>query len=160
MHISTFSSATLIVIVLLGSVSAYLYMDNLDIRNRYTNLASKIDEISNQVNTLVDYGNGTRLWYNSTLVPLGSSLLNATAMITDQAVEYGGEDLGVFVTGIGGVGTLNEKTNHYWLWWRFDQSSGEWLIGNQGANQYIPVDGDVLAWLYEDTLKYPKVRKP
>jgi hypothetical protein len=42
-----------------------------------------------------------------------------------RSVEYIGSDMGVFVTGIGGVGAKIVKKGHYWLWWRFDRAQGQ-----------------------------------
>ncbi len=153
-------SATLLILLLLTScLTVYFYLDSMDARRRYNTLISELEEVSVEVNLLIDYGNGSRVWNNRNLLPIGSTLLNATLKVA-CSVDYVGGEYGVFVNGIDGVGTTITKKGYYWLWWRYDRYSREWVLGETGADSYIISRGDILAWLYEDTSNYPNIRKP
>lgn len=157
--LSTLSVILLILVVLLGALSVYFYLESAEMRSRCNYLLTELKSVSLEVDLLIDYGNGSMVWHNKTVLPIGASLLNATLKVS-RSVEYIGSDMGVFVNGIDGVGTKIVKKGYYWLWWRFDKEKGEWVLGETGADQYIVKRGEVLAWLYEDTSSYPNVRKP
>ncbi|MEM3510693.1 MAG: hypothetical protein QW158_03190 [Nitrososphaerales archaeon] len=157
--LSALSVVLLILLVLSSGLSVYFYLDSVDVKSRYNYVLSELRGVAFEVDLLIDYGNGSLVWHNNTLLPIGSSLLNATLKVS-RSVEYLGSDMGVFVNGIDGVGTKVVQKGHYWIWWRFDKEKGEWTIGETAADQYMIKQGDILAWLYEDTSNYPNLRKP
>jgi hypothetical protein len=66
------------------------------------------------VNILVSYGNGTKIWYNNTALPLDLTAFKAILAIADiKYTDYGGE-LGILVTSVNDV--ANNST-HRWLYW-------------------------------------------
>ena len=92
---------------------------------------------------LVDFGNGTRRWYNGTTIQPGWNgyvvslvLLNGNV----QAVWYPqyGEHL---VTGIDGVPQTSSSS---WFVWQF--SNGSWMASQTGADQIRINNGTVIAW--------------
>jgi len=95
---------------------------------------------------LVNFGNGTRHWYNQTQVQPGWNLYTATIVLTGakmQATWYPsfGEHL---VTELFGV--ANTRTN-YWIVWSYN-STALWQKAQVGAD-LIPVNnGTVVAWTY------------
>jgi len=157
--VSVLSAALLVFLILASGVAVYFYLDNVEAHRRYNSLLSELEGVSLEVNLLIDYGNGSLVWHNKTLLPIGATLLNATLKVS-RSVEYIGSDMGVFVTGIDGVGTKIVKKGYYWLWWRFDKAQGKWVLGETAADRFILQRGDTLAWVYEDTSAYPNVRKP
>jgi hypothetical protein len=157
--LSVLSAALLALFILSSGIAVYFYLDSVDANRRYRSLLSELEGVSLEINLLIDYGNGTQIWHNKTLLPIGATLLNATLKVS-RSVEYIGSDMGVFVNGIDGVGTKIVKKGHYWLWWRFDWAQGEWMLGETAADRYVLQRGDTLAWVYEDTSTYPDIRKP
>jgi hypothetical protein len=95
---------------------------------------------------LVNFGNGTRHWYNNTQVQPGWSLYTATVVLTGgnmQATWYPafGEHLVSSIFGVAGT-----KTS-YWIIWSYN-STALWQKAQVGAD-LIPVNnGSVLAWTY------------
>ena len=141
--------------ILASSLAAYFYVEyvaQVEVASSYRALAERCEEIALHVSILIDYGNGSRVWFNDTLVPIGSSLLNATMMV--ERVEYMVGDYGAFITSIGGVAN-DPGRNLYWIYWVWDSSRGEWVLGPVAADKYRVSDGGVYAWTYSDTSSWP-----
>lgn len=112
-------------------------------------LAKKLDEIGVKISLLIDFGNGSRLWFNNTILPYGSSLLNAT-LARAQPVKYTVSNIGVFVDEIMDV---PNSPPWYWLWWKFE---GErWIMGETAADAAKLRNDGIYAWKYSDTSKWP-----
>lgn len=104
-------------------------------------IKTKVSTIS--VNLLIKFDNGTKKWFNNTLVPVGSSLFNVTKKVA--SVNYTQYSFGVYVTGINGV-MENKQQNKYWFWWYY--SGNSWYTGPVAADRYIVSNGETLAWVY------------
>ena len=126
----------------LVSGAAALYLNNrvnaLDVE--YRRALNALEEYTVKVSIMIDYGNGTVIWFNGTRVGAGETLLNATLRVAD--VAYTVSDFGAFVDAVNGVRGLE---NHYWLWYTYD---GGWVMGPVGADVWRLHDGDVVAWRY------------
>lgn len=157
--VSVLSAALLALLILVSGIAVYFYFDSVEANRRYNTLLSELEGVAVEVNLLIDYGNGSMVWHNKTLLPIGATLLNVTLKVS-RSVEYIGSDIGVFVTGIDGVGTKVVKRGYYWLWWRFDKAQVKWVLGETAADRYTLQRGDILAWVYEDASTYPNVKKP
>ena len=129
----------------------------------YTTTLAELGRLTVEVNILIDYGNGTRVWYNNTLVPLGSTLFNATlmvAVVNYTFYKWPGQgypnDMAVFVLAINGVWNDPGK-QMAWLWWYWDPSEGKWVLGPVGCNHpnATVVDGGIYAWVYESYASWP-----
>lgn len=95
------------------------------------------------VHMLVDYGNGTRTWYNDTAAQPGWNGYVVSLVLLDgnlQATWYPqyGEHL---VTGVNGV---NQTSNQSWFVWEY--ANGRWSPSVTGSDQMNIVNGTVLAW--------------
>jgi hypothetical protein len=100
---------------------------------------------------LVDFGNGTRHWYNNTQVQPGWSLFTATVVLTNgdlQAPLYyvTGSGWEHFVSEIEGVANSNSN-NEYWWVWTYDRTGG-WTTASVGADLLPVYNGSVFAWTY------------
>jgi hypothetical protein len=97
-------------------------------------------------NILIDYGNGTKTWYNNTKVDPGWNLYVTTQLITNGHInatyypQYGSH----FITAIYNV--ANTKTN-YWLLWTYN-STAAWHMAQVGSDQLKMYNGSVYAWTY------------
>lgn len=95
------------------------------------------------VHLLVDFGNGTRRWYNDTSVQPGWNGYVATLVLLRgnlQAAWYPqyGEHL---VTAVGGV---SQTTSTSWFFWEF--GGGAWTLSSTGADELQVYNGTSIAW--------------
>jgi hypothetical protein len=95
------------------------------------------------VQMLVDYGNGTRRWYNDTSIQPGWNGYVASLVLLRgevQAVWYPqyGEHL---VTGLGGVSQTESSS---WFFWQRLPSG--WVPSETGADQLRVNNGTTIAW--------------
>ncbi len=95
------------------------------------------------VHLLVDFGNGTRTWYNDTSVQPGwngyvaSLVLLKGSVQADWYPQYGEH----FVTGIDG--TLATSTSSWFFW---QASGGKWTLAQTGADGVQMYNGTSIAW--------------
>jgi hypothetical protein len=136
-----------VVLTSYGAVYYYQEVSSLQSQNGY--LKSRLGSVSETLDVAVDFGNGTRIWYNDTYVPVGSSVFNATYVATGGRMttqNYGfGNVTGIFVTGILGV---SSNSSSYWLWYYYDNSSRSWAEASVGADAYLAVQGGAYLWNY------------
>lgn len=96
-----------------------------------------------KVSMLVDYGNGTRRWYNGTAVQPGWNAYVVTLVLLDgrvQAVWYPQYEEH-FVSGINGVASASSNS---WFVWVHD--SGGWTVAPTGSDFVRVHDGTIFAW--------------
>lgn len=97
---------------------------------------------------LIDFGNGTRTWYNGTSVQPGWNLYILTLVLTSGKMEAQwypqyGEHL---VTGLDGVSnSVPEETS--WFFWSWNSTS-KWQSPAVGADDVNVYNGSVFAWTY------------
>ncbi|MEM3684123.1 MAG: DUF4430 domain-containing protein [Conexivisphaerales archaeon] len=108
----------------------------------YQRLYASVAELP-KADILVEFGNGTRIWYNVTYQP-GWNLYIATLVALNgkiDAIYYPsfGEH---FVTGIAGV--ENNQTASWFLW----TYNGSWQMANVGADDIIVSSGSSYAWTF------------
>lgn len=117
--------------------------------NKYKRLKGIKDRLRNvsiKVDLCINYGNGTREWHNSTLLPAGASLFNATTKVAK--VEYRvNPEMGIFVTSINNVEN-SDKENLYWLWFYWNSTAMKWSLGSVSCDSWILHDGDTAMWNY------------
>ena len=104
------------------------------------------------VNVLVSYGNGTKIWYNKTALPLDSTAFKAILAVADvNYTDYGGE-LGILVTSING---LTNNSTHGWFYWYWDSGNSMWVLPEYSCAKYILHRDDVIAFTYESYSTWP-----
>jgi len=137
------SMGLLCILIVVSYFAGYYYMEYTRYRELYMDALNKMQEYENSIfiDLLIDYGNGTREWYNHTRVLIGSSLLNATEAVVD--VEYNIGTYGAFVTKINGVGG---EPNAYWLWYFWNGTGWEW--GPVACDLYTLRNGEIISWVY------------
>ena len=140
----TLTLATLAVLVwaaLTTTLFGYYYLRFQE----YVNLSREYEAVTMRVNIAIDYGNGTKVWYNNTLVPLGATLLNATETVADvQSTPYP-QYQAVFIDAINGIPTTE---THYWWWKYWDAEANEWKDGEKGADIYNLKPQETVMWQY------------
>lgn len=135
----------LICMVVEAGFLGYYYM-------QYTQVINDLKGISIRVNLLIDYGNGTRAWSNSTLLPLGATVINATEKVARVEYDIYGTD--AFVTSINGV-KQNMTKNMFWTWWYWDKNDRRWILGPTAYNKFILSDDATVALYYENCATWP-----
>ena len=101
---------------------------------------------SYELNMLVDYGNGTRVWYNDTRAQPGWNGYLVTLVVLNGDVQatwypqYGEH----YVTGIGGV---SDTQSMFWFLLTYNQTAS-WQVAQVGADQIHVFNGTTFAWVY------------
>lgn len=142
---STYLILGCMVWAILGTLAAaYYYVQYSTYRREYTDLAKQLDSVSIRANVLISYGNGTRVWHNSTLLPLNSTAftaLNATA----DSFDYEGSGGTLYITSINGV---TENSTYGWMYWVWDTQDSEWKLGEYSAAVTRLHEGDTVAYAF------------
>lgn len=98
------------------------------------------------MNLLLDFGNGTRIWYNGTVVQPGWNVYLATVAVTkgnmnDTWYPSFGEHT---VNAIDGV---QNNASDSWFVWTYNATS-HWQLASVGADELPASAGSVYAWSY------------
>lgn len=150
-----------------GSALAGYYFTQYSIyRNEYTalvtgfnslsqamgNLSNMMESLSLRVNLLINYGNGTLVWYNNTAMPVGSTAF--TAIMAVAKVEYRdyGQELGILVTSINGLASTFSQG---WFYWYVNTSNSTWISPEYSCGKYILHRGDTIGFAYESFSVWP-----
>jgi hypothetical protein len=116
---------------------------------QYLNLSKEGGRpISYSANMMLDYGNGTKLWYNDTAIQPGWNAYLVTLVALNgnvQATWYPsfGEH---FVSGIRGVEN-NPSSNQGWLLWSLN-SSKDWQPASVGPDEIPVYNGTTFSWTF------------
>lgn len=116
--------------------------------NSYQSLAARggSDEIAYEAHMLMDYGNGTRQWYNGTRIQPGWNAYIATMVLLDGNVQatwypqYGEH----YVSGLQGV---SDTTGDFWFLLTYNKTTS-WQVAQVGADDVPIFNGTVFAWAY------------
>lgn len=127
-----------------AGLTSYFYQRNVFLDSEYQTLREQLQQVSNEVDLLIDYGNGTRSWHNGTRIPVGATLFNATLQIVAGGLDYSiHPQFGVFVNGING---LKGDPSRFWSIWKWDRGSNRWMLSEVGASELRLHDDDAIAW--------------
>lgn len=123
------------------------YEQAQDDSNLYlTELKSASSSTPITMNLMLDFGNGTHIWYNGTVVQPGWNVYLATVDVTKGNMNstwypsYGEH----IVTAIDGV---VDAQNESWFIWSYNSSSS-WQVAQTGADLLPASAGSVYAWSY------------
>lgn len=95
---------------------------------------------------LIDFGNGTRDWFNDTRVQPGWNMYTETVVLShgDLTAEWYPQYGEHFVSAIDGVS--NSATN-FWFLWTYN-STASWKTAPVGADDLPVYNGSVFAWTF------------
>lgn len=97
------------------------------------------------INLGIDYGNGTRIWYNGTKgVTLYDAMVKAGWSIESES--YG--VMGLYIKSINGV-KESSSNMRYWGWWSWTDFG--WYHGQAACDKYVVSPGEVILWYYSPT---------
>lgn len=123
-----------------GAFAVNNYYKYTILEENYQKILIELDEFTALIDIMIDYSNGTIVWYNDTRIQIGASLLNATDIACNIEVQT--SNFGSFVTSVNGV---NQDGSHFWIWSVYED---EWSMGPVGADQFSLHDGDIVGWKY------------
>lgn len=110
-----------------------------------------------QVNTIINYGNATTVWFNKTKAPLGWNFYNLTLYLANGRVHvlYSSIYKENQVLGINGK---EQSSTSYWSLWKFCPSYNAWAWSPVGADEIALSNGGTYGWYYQDyNTQYPPV---
>jgi hypothetical protein len=132
----------LLILLSLLSIQSSLYTTNLQDEPLLTQ--------ETRIDIGINYGNGTLVWKNSTIIPRDASVLDATRLVAQ--VEFESTAYGAWVIAINGVANNPDK-NRFWLYWYYNENASAWFLGDVASDKFIPAERGVKAiqWYYQDT---------
>ncbi|MEM0120576.1 MAG: DUF4430 domain-containing protein [Thermoprotei archaeon] len=133
----------IVLTVVLGSLSAYLYTQNASLKEQVTSLNTPIKVSLG----LGNYTNKEIKWYNMS-VREGYNLYQAMVEAGWKVnyTNYGIE--GYFITGINGLSN-NNTANIYWTYWVYVGGTQNcWSEGPSAANTYYLLPNETVVWYY------------
>ena len=138
-----------IFVILLSLIGLFVYENQL---GNYSNDGNYVNEVI-QINFIINFGNGTSLYYNNTSVSNNASMLEITknAVNGQMDSQYYAEFDAYFINEIFGVEGNNE---FIWTAWSF--GCCKWELLDIGSNLYYPKEGQTIAWYYQEATKFGK----
>ena len=102
-----------------------------------------------KVNLCIDYGNGTKEWYNVSASP-GITLFDLTQQIAQIEYDYYPtmQPGHVLMKTINGVGPSPAEWK-YWFWYYWDENSNQWVFGQVGCDAWTLRDNGTYRWIYK-----------
>jgi hypothetical protein len=128
------------------SYTGYYFLQYQQTNQSFENVLRTVKGITYSTSVLFDFGNGSKVWFNNTRVPIGWNLYNATIYLTHGRLnatyysQYGEH----FVTGIEGIQNNQAKS---WLIWTYNSTSS-WQQAQVGADQLGIYNSSVYAWTF------------
>jgi len=121
---------------------------------QYTETLRRLELTTIRINVIFDYGNGStyRRQHKDKLALAGESLLSVTIRLA--RVKYDVYAIGVLIVSIDGL--ANTKTRA-WLWYRWNQQSKSWLLGETGPDKFTPQNGETIIWYYASFESWPPI---
>ena len=138
--------------VIASTTTVYFYTQYNYAANQYQETLAKLRSSTHTVNIVIKFDNKTEVWYNSTIVPIGWSLFNATEAVTKGNMTYQIFYGSPFVDSMLGV---KSRGFYAWLWWVWNSTKGDWQLGEVGSSQYILQENDTVIWSLVDTGTWP-----
>lgn len=137
--------AAIALIFLIWAVGAtagmvYYYQTSDTQQKTITSLNSLLQTTTYKCNLAINYGNGTVVWHNNTVIPIGFNLFNATQKIA--TLEYVTTS-DIFITAINGV-SQDFGASKYWVYDRL--VNGTWEIVWVSVTQYQMQNNDTIMW--------------
>lgn len=135
-------------VILSSSLAGYYFYQFSLVSEAYSSTLESLDGLSYEIDLIINFGNGSKSYFNQTIIPIGFNMYNATLFATDGRVDatYFPEFDAHFVNSIMGLGG---DEGFGWSAWAFDERVGEWRGLDVGADLFILKDGQSIAWFYQ-----------
>lgn len=143
-------------VLLTSAVAAYYYSQYNQVESENRTYVQQLKQLGVEYSShiLIDFGNGTKTWYNDTKFQPGWDVYVATQVITDghiNATYYPppySEHLITAIYNVAEVGT------DYWGLWTYNATSS-WQMAQVGADDLKVYNGSVYAWAFGTNLAPP-----
>ena len=136
------------IVIIVSSVGGLYYSKYNQVASDNSIYVSQLHQLGAKYtpNILIDYDNGTFVWYNDTSLAPGSNLYAATVLIMNGNVNasYSAEFGEHLVTGVGGV---ESTSTQFWWIWTFNATSS-WQLAMLGVDELPITNGVVYAWTF------------
>ncbi len=132
--------------ILATSFAADQYMKNI----KCMGILSSINSKTISVNLLIDYGNGTRKWFNNTITNRNSTLFSL--LLSVAKVNYTTGKYGVFIRSLNGVANkvTGSSSGRFWMWYYYDKKNKKWVSGPVAVDKWPLKNGDILKMVYRE----------
>jgi hypothetical protein len=134
------------IIVIVSSIAGLYYYQYGQVSSQNSTYVLELNRLNVKYlsNVLIDFGNGTRNWYNSTNVQPGTNLYVETQIISSGNVNatYYAQYQSHFVTAIFNVG---DTKTMYWLLWTYNKTAS-WQEAPVGPDQLQVANDSIFAW--------------
>ena len=144
--------------IIASSFSVYYYVMYNGAIEQYQQALSSLRSSTYKVDIMIKFANGTQIWRNSTIIPIGWSLFNATMRATNGDMNYTFYSFAPTTPYVITIFGVRAQGVHSWFWWAWNATERDWQLGEVGANAYILKDGDVVAWYLADTSTWPPTK--
>ena len=136
----------LLIIMITSSATIYYYYEYKETSETNRNLLQNFEELHMDINLLINFGNGTVLYFNQTSIPIFFTMYDSTLLITNNTVDstYYEEFDSYFVNSIF---DMQGNSTHGWYAWEF--KNNKWVISNNGSNNIQLSSGDTIAWYFQ-----------
>ena len=141
----------LTLILLIWAISATTIAVNLYLENQsYRDILYSFGSKTISVNLLIDYGNGTKAWFNNTIVPRNSTLF--TLLLTTVKINYTTGKYGVFIKSVNNVSNkvTSSSSGRFWMWYYYDKKNHKWVSGPVAVDKWPLKNGDILKIVYKE----------
>ncbi len=135
------------VIVIVSGIAALYYFQYNQVESMNRSYVTELNKLNVKyvTNVLIDYGNGSKNWYNATRIQPGWNLYTVALLVTNGNVnatccEFGSH----FVEGINGV--QSTKTTYWWLWTY--NSTALWQTAQVGPDEITVQNNTVFGWTF------------
>jgi len=136
------------IIVIVSSLAGLYYYQYTKVASENSTYVHELNQLNVKYlsNVLIDYGNGTRMWYNLTNVQPGTNLYVETQIIAAGHINasYYSQFQSHFVTAIFNVGNTNTM---YWLLWTYNKTAS-WQQTQVGPDQLQVSNDSIFAWSF------------
>lgn len=112
---------------------------------------SKSDTTYIQVDTVINYGNGTITWANNTKIPNGWNFYNLTVLLTNGNVRTDNYTfVGVQEHQILEINGVPQTSTLYWSLWKFCPTHNAWDWSDVGADEIAMSNGGIYGWYFQN----------
>jgi len=118
---------------------------------QYNNLSEQVSGLRITVDIGIDYGNGTRVFFNNTQAWTGETVLTVTKRAA--TVETATSALGTYVISIDGKASAGD---YGWTYWPWNSTANNWDYAPVGADVYqVVTNSNMFLWYYQNSFNPP-----
>jgi hypothetical protein len=118
---------------------------------QYNNLSQQVSGLKINVDIGIDYGNGTRVFFNNTQAWTGETVLTVTKRVA--TVDTATSSLGTYVISINSKASAG---NYGWTYWPWNSTAKSWDYAPVGADVYqIVTNNNLFLWYYQNSFNPP-----